>query len=359
MDKEGEGGFKSTRCPVVYIWGRIWGSPHPRVEKAKELVTRDEENGKLSMDSALDHYDASACSDAMHSRSPHRRPRVRKSRGRGLRTTNGWWVICLSGASACAYLTRCSITCRKRHLKCDEVKPICGACAKNNKICEFAGSGRRSVNLPASDGAVTEAVPDLSAQQRAVAVEDNERESSTARTNFALSELREATVPGWPSFAVDLNLSQPAQLDQLTRSQSESNQKLVASTDASLSPSNSSLAAVRWFGLLANDAAKDSSQVSTIHDSWVNQGFSLQDHSNAEGQTQLSSLQCATLVLDGPSSIYASHDPTQAGTSVGNTVGDEQIWQSREPIELLSGEETLFEHFVTRVSPWVCTICHA
>lgn len=257
-----------------------------------------------------------------------------------------------------SYLTRCSITCRKRHLKCDEVKPICGACAKNNKICEFASPGRRSDNLPASDGALTEAVPALSAQQRAVAVEDNERESSTAQTNPALSGLREAIVPGWPSFAVD-HLSQPAQLDQLTGSQSDSNQNLVASTDTSLSPSNSSFAAVRWFGLLANDAAKDSSPVSTIHDSWVNQGFSLQDHSNAGGQTQLSSLQCATLVLDGHSSIYASHHSTHAGTSGDDTLGDEQIWQSRESIGLLPGEETLFEHFVTRVSPWVCTICHA
>ncbi|OQE20863.1 hypothetical protein PENFLA_c015G09575 [Penicillium flavigenum] len=287
------------------------------------------------MDSGLDHYDASAFSDAaMHSRPPYRRSRVRKSRGRGLRTTNG------------------CITCRKRHLKCDEVKPICGACAKNNKTCEFASSSRRS-SLPASGGAVTEAVPDLTAQQRAVAEEDNERESSTAQTNSALSELHEAIGPDWPSFAVDPNLSQPAQLDQLTGSQSDSNQNLVASTDASLSPSNSSFAAVRWFGLLANDAAKDSSQVSTIHNSWANQGFSLQGHSNPDGQTQLSSLQCATLVLDGPSPVYASHDPTQAGTSGGNTPGVEQIWQSPDPIELLPGEEALFEHFVARVSPWI------
>ncbi|KZN86758.1 Adhesion and hyphal regulator [Penicillium chrysogenum] len=276
----------------------------------------------------------------MHSRSPYRRPRARKSRGRGLRTTNG------------------CITCRKRHLKCDEVKPICGACAKNNKICEFATSGRRSVNLPASDGAVTETVPDLSAQQSAVAVEENERAPSTAQTNPPLSELREAIVPGWHSSTVDSDLSQPPQLDQLTGSQPDSNQSLVALTDASLSPSNSSFAAIRWFGLLANDAAKDSSQVSTIDNSWVNQGFSLQGHSNPDGQTQLSSLQCATLVLDAPSSIYASDDPTHAGASDGNTLGDEQIWQSREQIELLPGEETLFEHFVTRVSPWIDLFDH-
>ncbi|KAJ6142339.1 hypothetical protein N7497_011438 [Penicillium chrysogenum] len=268
------------------------------------------------MDSALDHYDAGACSDAaMHSRSPYRRPRARKSRGRGLRTTNG------------------CITCRKRHLKCDEVKPICGACAKNNKICEFATSVR-------------------SPWRRT-----NEHQAQLRQTP-PLSELREAIVPGWHSSTVDSDLSQPPQLDQLTGSQPDSNQSLVALTDASLSPSNSSFAAIRWFGLLANDAAKDSSQVSTIDNSWVNQGFSLQGHSNPDGQTQLSSLQCATLVLDAPSSIYASDDPTHAGASDGNTLGDEQIWQSREQIELLPGEETLFEHFVTRVSPWIDLFDH-
>jgi hypothetical protein len=35
----------------------------------------------------------------------------------------------------------------------------------------------------------------------------------------------------------------------------------------------------------------------------------------------------------------SSDDPTHAGASDGNTLGDEQIWQSREQIELLPGEE--------------------
>lgn len=46
----------------------------------------------------------------------------------------------------------------------------------------------------------------------------------------------------------------------------------------------------------------------------------------------------------------------QGGVSGQASLQEEQIWQSREPIELLPVEETLFGHFVDRVSPWVCLI---
>lgn len=248
-----------------------------------------------------------------------------------------------------------SITCRKRHLKCDEVKPICGACAKRDNACEFATSDRCSINVLVSDTAVTETVPELSTQQITSPVENNEHASSTAQTTPVLFESREATVPAWPSYAVDAH-SSPIQLDQLTGSQLVSSQSPVTFQNSSLSPSNASFAAVRWFGLLAHDAARDSSQVSTIPNSWANQSLSL-DQPGSDGLTQPSSLQRATQVLDVPSSTYASHDTTHIDAS-GSTLGEEQIWQSREPIELLPTEGVLFEHFVNQVSPWVFNNCH-
>ena len=48
------------------------------------------------------------------------RTRERKPRGRGLRTRTG----CL--------------TCRKRHLKCNEARPICGPCTRSNHSCVYA-----------------------------------------------------------------------------------------------------------------------------------------------------------------------------------------------------------------------------
>ncbi|KAJ5815078.1 hypothetical protein N7474_006855 [Penicillium riverlandense] len=295
------------------------------------------------MDSALDHYNAScAWSDAtatMHSRSPHKQPRIRKSRGRGLRTKSG------------------CITCRKRHLKCDEVKPICGACAKKDNPCEYASSGRRSVNVPASVRAITEAVPELPTQHTTSPGENNDHASSDAYPNPALYEPHEATGSAWTISQADANPLPPAQFDHLSGNHLASSQSPVALQHSSLSPPNASFAAVQWFGLLASDAARDSSQPSTIPNSWANQSLSL-DHSGADSLAQPSSLQCATQVLDSPPASDASHAPAHIGTLGGSTLGEEQIWHSREPIELLPTEATVFEHFIHQVSPWIDLFDH-
>ncbi|KAJ5698413.1 hypothetical protein N7462_000418 [Penicillium macrosclerotiorum] len=290
------------------------------------------------MDLPLDQYDIGcAWSDGtatMHSRSSYRRPRVRKSRGRGLRTRNG------------------CIQCRKRHLKCDEVKPVCGACARKDNVCEFTGSGRHNTSLPVSDRTFTTAATELSTEQASSPAENDEHAPNTTQTNPALFGPPEAIVPAWPSSSVDANPSPSVQLDQSTANQLDSSQSPLAFPDAYLSPSNASFAAVRWFGLLANDAARDNSTVLTIQNSWANQNLSL-DHASSDDQTQLSSLQRATQVLDSPSSVYRGRDLTHIASSKESQLEEEQIWQSREPIELLSAEATLFGHFVDRVSPWI------
>lgn len=264
-----------------------------------------------------------------------------------------WTVSCMTRSD------QHSITCRKRHLKCDEVKPICGACAKKDNLCEFASSSRRSVDngtsASVSDPPVATASPP---QQSRPAVENNERSPNDPdhdhnkiyhpQASSALFEPREDTGPTWHGEEADTNLSPPVRLDQVVSSQSPATLQ-----EAFLSPSNASFAAVQWFGLLANDAARDNFQVSTIHSSWANQSLSL-DHAGSDGQTQLSSLQCATQVLDSPSSIYSKHDPTRPGASGVSALEEEQIWQSKEPIDLLPTEANLFEHFINRVSPWVC-----
>ena len=236
------------------------------------------------------------------------------------------------------------------------MKPICGPCAKKNNVCEFASSGRPSINEPVSDRSITEAVPELTTQQTTSGVENDDHTSSTAHANHALFESHEATIPAWASYEASGN-APPAQLDPLAASPLASGQSPVALQNSSLlSPNNAAFAAVRWFGLLANDAARDGAQVS-IPNSWANQSLSL-DHSGSDGLTQPSALQSATQVLDSPSASYASHDPAHVDTS-GGTRREEQIWQSREAIELLPTEATLFEHFLNQVSPWVCHGCHS
>ncbi|THW15474.1 hypothetical protein D6D23_08953 [Aureobasidium pullulans] len=53
------------------------------------------------------------------SESPRSVARVRKSKGKGLRTRTG-----------------CT-TCRERHVKCDETRPVCRACQRGNRPCQY------------------------------------------------------------------------------------------------------------------------------------------------------------------------------------------------------------------------------
>lgn len=55
----------------------------------------------------------------------------------------------------------CSLTCRRRRIKCDERKPICAQCVKSDKTCEYAssapvqGSSSASFSFPATGTSTT------------------------------------------------------------------------------------------------------------------------------------------------------------------------------------------------------------
>lgn len=115
------------------------------------------------------------------------------------------------------------------------------------------------------------------------------------------------------------------------------------------------IAAARWFGLLANDAARESPQLSTL--AGYGDDFLSFEHAAGADITQCSSLQRATQVLDYHSGNGASQSPT--APSVLNVIGtplENRLWQAQEPIELIPQELFLFGNFVQRVSQWVCYI---
>jgi hypothetical protein len=108
-------------------------------------------------------------------------------------------------------------------------------------------------------------------------------------------------------------------------------------------------AAVWWFDLLANDAARDNQQSSTIPIGYGDENVAF-DRSEGE-LSELTSLQRATQVLDGPRNVGQA--PIDLSPQVGNLCGEPHIWQSQGSIELLPREHFLFEHFVQHVSQWV------
>ncbi|TPR05478.1 Alpha/beta hydrolase family protein [Aspergillus niger] len=263
----------------------------------------------------------------MASQLPYRRPRMRKSRGRGLRTKNG------------------CITCRKRHLKCDEIKPICGPCVKKDKTCEYPASGRRSNDSPAFERAIADAVPVSGQEPTASPGQASAHVLNNPSPEIASYERHEPPGVGWSCSDADTNPPPPTVLDQLSTGQSP-----IAFQHNYLSPSNASFAAVRWFGLLASDAARDSPQLPSIENSHGTQSHSV-DHLRIDGLSQPYSLQYATQVLDSTLDSGASNGPT--GHQEGSAVEEELIWQSREAIELLPTEHALFGHFINQVSTWL------
>ncbi|KAL1858426.1 hypothetical protein Plec18170_002624 [Paecilomyces lecythidis] len=258
--------------------------------------------------------------------SASRRPRRRKPRGRGLRTTNG------------------CITCRKRHLKCDETKPICGPCIKKGKACEYTNLGRASDIAPASNRPMNEVVP-APARQQSTSPERNQEYASRDYydANIVSNEPHGVTDAAWTAAQTDINAPQPALLQQLPESNPVSSPSSLAWQQSYLSPSNASFAAVRWFGLLASDAARDCTIPNFQPDESLWPEFPT---------TDVSSLQRATQVLDSTPNSHTSHGPTEIGTP-GGTLREDQIWQSRKPIELSPTEQILFEHFLHQVSPWI------
>lgn len=256
----------------------------------------------------------------MGPRSPYRR-RIRKSRGRGLRTRSG----CL--------------TCRKRHLKCDETKPTCGPCLRKDKACVYSNSAR-SISESA-DKSASDIVPEPGALESPGEHEDN-ASSAVVPSPVSFDEQEESNLD-W-TISDTANQAPPGLTKELIESNLPPSHSPIAFQHSYLSPSNASFAAVKWFGLLASDAARETPHISTIPSSWANQSLSLDD----SAQAQPSSLQHATQVLDSPA---ASHTNNDSGEEL--ILAEDQIWQSRKPIDLLSSERTLFEHFIHHVSAWV------
>lgn len=118
-------------------------------------------------------------------------------------------------------------------------------------------------------------------------------------------------------------------------------------------------AAIRWFGLLADDAARESPQLSTALAGCGNDCLSF-EHTVGGDPTQQTSLQRATQVLDYPSSSGAGQSGADGSPwdvdGLTGTPLEKRLWQAQEPIDLLPREHFLFENFVQQVSQWVCRL---
>ncbi|KAL2822021.1 fungal-specific transcription factor domain-containing protein [Aspergillus granulosus] len=302
---------------------------------------------------------------------PIRLSRNRKSRGRGLRTTTG-----------------CS-TCRKRHLKCDEVKPVCGPCLKVSRQCVYSQLSDLRSRIEPSEKSLQESPAEAfeeSLQEPLAEPLEEAPEGPVEKPRPAT--LPQATVPFIPSSFTGTGsekspgvssshephnstiLSWPHgegqpplhPLDQLaaivaiehtTSPQNLGNGLATQYSSDIPSVANSiesprltvNTATVRWFDLLANDAIRESPQISGAGYGDISSLERLDDRDIS----QITPLQRATRIVDHNLRDVDTHP---IDSPVGSS-SEEALWQAQESIQLLPREYSLFENFVQRVSPWI------
>ncbi|ENH72007.1 hypothetical protein FOC1_g10001856 [Fusarium oxysporum f. sp. cubense race 1] len=107
---------------------------------------------------------------------------------------------------------------------------------------------------------------------------------------------------------------------------------------------SASVAAVRWFGILANDA---SNEAFPDADAPLGLDGELLDTSpNGQADSDITPLQKATRIID-------AQPPTRdAVNDHAANVSEESLWQAPRSISLLDREQTLFQNFLHRICSW-------
>ncbi|OTA60464.1 hypothetical protein K449DRAFT_415252 [Hypoxylon sp. EC38] len=208
------------------------------------------------------------------------RRRKRKSRGRGLRRTTG----CL--------------TCKRRHLRCDEVTPECRNCVKSRQTCLYAAPPPPS---PA--------------------------ENSNGNHRSPNPEPEPSRVP-----SLDLTVETYHPPELISPSLSIAAAAAASYRPASIPPDT---AFYGWFGLLADDAAaaadEDTDALPRFQE--LTNGLSLEE------------LRERYSIQNG--AVSCSSEPSTSQDIVRGS------WHGSRPTELSPSEVALFDNFVNQVSLWI------
>lgn len=309
-------------------------------------------------------------------------------------------------------------------MKCDELKPVCGLCKKAKKSCSYTlqqtpgtpstvARGRQekrteSISNEDEENATgTPAQPHEDVQQHSLHLDGdvaNIPQTTPSSRDLEPQQYGTPHIFSWEHIANDDNgavigediLPQeqehhhPQQsLDQLAaivaadRDNSSTSSILhknnfPANTAQSLSASVSvtspgptvNAATIRWFGLLAHDAARSTPEISTVLDHTPNGNvngtendyrkfrnfFFARAEEESVDVSRLTPLERATRIVDQQQPSLLGIEGEDNNARVQAHPFEEQLWQSEKPIQLLPREYLLFEHFVRRVSQWVCLL---
>ncbi|KAH9217938.1 hypothetical protein DL95DRAFT_434513 [Leptodontidium sp. 2 PMI_412] len=309
---------------------------------------------------------------------PPKKPRNRQSRGKGLRKTTG------------------CITCRRRHVKCDENRPHCDRCRKGNQTCIYADphgakpppsppSVNRQPSAPLSEAHLGR-LSDLQQRTPSVPPWPNSPEQAMVfqAGQPAPSEAGRASITSVPSdrhnSQSSLGQRAPSQIDYLlnapslppdTPQQQIMSPELSSHNGASFSlksgeqnavarPGSSqptfNVAISRWFDMLVGDSVFENGipDIDPGMDDGYNMGTSREQ--NRTSFSYIGSFQGSPAdgnSIQGASPCSSSSPQLLERNFSMNSIAEKVRWQAPAPIELSQYELFIFRNFVQRISLWI------
>ncbi|KAH7268968.1 uncharacterized protein BKA55DRAFT_587823 [Fusarium redolens] len=290
--------------------------------------------------------------------------RGRLSRGKGLRRTTG----CL--------------TCRRRRVKCDEVKPRCGGCTRKKARCEYAKIQAGTKTSPARDATTPKSptfeqqedqsrelsandihmpsgehvLPIESPQPEETVNIDNGDEGRHANTQIIQSPQNSLGSHGdygnrtYPHLdSIVYGLPSPAQLPYHPMSMAYG-----SSPDASLT--------LKWLDLLLGDAAinygplpepfPDPGGTNIFGNSAIQSPTTLGDNSVSHTGDYIARL-CEPHTIEPRVETRNAYIRERIASGEDQVREKDQVWQALEPINLQTQELILFRHFTDHISQWM------
>ncbi|OBT93533.2 hypothetical protein VE01_08290 [Pseudogymnoascus verrucosus] len=259
----------------------------------------------------------------------------RKTRGRGLRKSTG------------------CITCKRRHLKCDEATPDCGPCSKSRQVCLYAASTQMQGSLQTGQDSADADAHRPSTSQWHSTYPDPDREQAAS----GLLRLTAEAAAASSSLPVDA-ISPPTDTPYLESSVQE---QFEADTEIALTPPDAAF--YRWFNLLASDLTSEKAGGTRLWTSLTGVPETSAPETSAvdtidslhlpvsSHQTSTDSLlvQDVSLLASPAPNVSASFSSRPPYTKPP----DQDAWQGSEPAKLSDQEHDLFENFVTKLSAWI------
>ncbi|KAH8882340.1 hypothetical protein GQ53DRAFT_666147 [Thozetella sp. PMI_491] len=243
---------------------------------------------------------------------PLPRKRQRKSRGRGLRTKTG----CL--------------TCRSRHKKCDEQRPICGPCSISTRDCVFPDDKLRALGdaADAIEDLEANAAPSFSASVGLPRVPRLDVVSAPDGSPEALEPGAQVTLPTYAQ-------SQPQALSSAADNDAYVSGHSPSATTTS-EPWTVASASNRWLDLLATDAA---------HSGFVlppGPGDALDGPADEAARGRVGPLGPGDRELLGPPARPVARSPEE-----------HKSWQADRDIVLSVHDAVLLRNFAERSALWL------